>query len=82
MSGDWVTWALQLLLAVLLARVWLQIDKNTDALTQLRIDIPTHYVTKSEFDKFEGYTRTRFHELANLLHSRALHERVHHESQD
>ena len=46
MGADWVTWGLQFLIVALLARVWHQIDRNTDSVNKLSVHIPETYATR------------------------------------
>lgn len=68
MTADWVTWALQLLLGVLLARVWIQLDKNTDAISAMREHLPTFYLPKREFEYFRTDTDKSLHDMRNDVH--------------
>lgn len=75
MNHEWVTWAFQILLGLLLTRVWLAIDKNTDSISSLREEIPKTYATKLEVDRHHSDDKDNFrlvedevHSLRNKLH--------------
>ncbi len=75
MQSDWVTWALQFVLMLAVSRVWIALDENTRAITQLRIDIPTNYATKLEVERHN--MRDEDHHVAADLGVRILTDRVH-----
>jgi len=49
---SWITWGFQALIAFACWIIWTKIDKNTEAITQLRVDLPTYYLTKKDFQAF------------------------------
>jgi hypothetical protein len=75
MPGEWVTWALQGLIAVVLIRIWSQLDRATAAIAALAILVADQYVTKLEWAREWGIVRDRLHDLtASVAALRALQQ--------
>lgn len=58
----------QFITGLMVMRAWKSIDDNTAAVTALSIDLPSKYVTKTEFQKHEDL----LYELAKALHAHEL----------
>lgn len=69
MNHEWVTWAFQIVLVILLTRVWLAIDKNTDSISSLREEIPKTYATKREVDKHHADDKDNFRLVEDEVHA-------------
>ncbi len=75
MQADWVTWALQFVIMLAVSRVWIALDQNTTAITNLRIDIPTNYATKKEIERHNEIDLQ--HHRESDQQSGMLHDRIH-----
>lgn len=68
MAPDLVTWGLQIVLVLLVARVWIAIDKNTDSLASLREEIPKTYNTRADAIAHYQEDRRLFEAFEKRLH--------------
>ena len=75
MMEQFITWALQFLIGVVLARIWVQLDKNTEALNSLSVKMMENYATKysvelmrTEFDKSIHDIRDELTPIGNKIY--------------
>lgn len=64
---EWVTWALQGLLAFLLYQIWAKLDANTKAITAVKELLLEEYLKKTEFETYRKETRQAIHEMRNKM---------------
>jgi hypothetical protein len=63
MDSQWVTWALQGLIGVILIRIWNQLDTATKDISAVRQKIAEEFVTKSDWESM----RIRLHDIEDWI---------------
>lgn len=64
---DWVGWALQFLVVLVMGRLWLAIDNNTKSVSELREVIAKEYLPRAEFDRRNEAFRDSVHTLRDQM---------------
>lgn len=70
MDAQWITWGLQALVVFVLLWFRSQLEKNTDAITNLRVHLPETYATKDELKDFRRETEGSIHEIRDKFAAR------------
>lgn len=69
----WITWSLQGLIGFLLYHLWSQMQKNTEAIVDLRVELAKNYVTQEDMK----ILRQRVHDItAWMMGEKTLREVV------
>lgn len=64
---EWVTWALQLLIAFLLYKGYDKIEALAAAIVSLKNELLKDYLPRSDFETYRKETRDAIHDLRNKM---------------
>lgn len=67
METQWITWALQALILAVLYWFKQQLDSNTNAVNDLREELPKTYMPRMESEAVRKELRENYHDLRNKV---------------
>lgn len=72
--ANWFTWGLQALVGFACWIIWTKLDKNTEAIHRIEVLLPSNYITKEDFNNFQGQHNSSIHNVKDKVSKLELKE--------